>query len=79
MNITQQAKGFTLIEMIMVMVVLGVLVAITASRWNATDATAGYQADLFEEQGINEVYVWIDAVTILGGGAALVRWTEVVS
>ena len=30
----------------MVMVVLGTLVAVAASRWNATDATAGYQADL---------------------------------
>lgn len=35
-----------MIELIMVLIVLGVLVAVTASRWNATDATAGYQADL---------------------------------
>lgn len=42
----RQANGFTLIELIMVMVVLGVLAAIAASRWSAADATAGYQADL---------------------------------
>jgi prepilin-type N-terminal cleavage/methylation domain-containing protein len=42
----RQAKGFTMIELIVVMVVLGVLVAVTAMRWNTTDATAPYQADL---------------------------------
>lgn len=46
MRIYRQAKGFTMIELIMVMVILGALVAVTATRWNATDATAGYQADL---------------------------------
>ena len=44
MDMTPQAKGFSLIEL--VMVVLSVLAAITASRWSATDSTAPYQADL---------------------------------
>lgn len=43
---TGRAKGFTLIELVMVMVMLGVLAAVAASRWSATDATVGYQADL---------------------------------
>ena len=41
-----QAQGFTLIELVMVMVILAVVAAVAASRWNATDATAPYQADL---------------------------------
>ena len=46
MHMTPNTKGFTLIELVLVMVVMGVLVAITATRWNAGDATAVYQADL---------------------------------
>lgn len=46
MRIYRRVKGFTLIELIMVMVVLGALAAVAATRWSATDATAGYQADL---------------------------------
>ena len=46
MHSTANAKGFTLIELILVMVIMAVLVAVTATRWNAGDATAPYQADL---------------------------------
>lgn len=46
MNTSQRAKGFTLIELIMVMVMLGILTAVAATRWNSTDATAPSQADL---------------------------------
>ena len=33
-------------EMVVVMLLAAILVAVTATRWNATDATAPYQADL---------------------------------
>ena len=46
MDVTPNAKGFTLIELVLVMVVMALLVAVTATRWNAGDATASYQADL---------------------------------
>jgi MSHA pilin protein MshC len=46
MHTTPHAKGFTLIELVLVMLFISVLAAIAASRWNAGDATAPYQADL---------------------------------
>lgn len=46
MHTISSTRGFTQIELIMVMVVLGVLAAVTASRWNPGDSTAPYQADL---------------------------------
>lgn len=40
------AAGFTLVEMVVVMVLAAVLAAIVSTRWSATDATAPHQADL---------------------------------
>jgi prepilin-type N-terminal cleavage/methylation domain-containing protein len=42
----RRAAGFTLVELVVVIVLAAVLVAITATRWSATDATAPYQAQL---------------------------------
>jgi len=40
------SAGFTLVEMVVVMLLAAILVAVTATRWDATDATAPSQADL---------------------------------
>lgn len=40
-----QSKGFTLVELIMVLVLTSILGALAATRFNATTATAPYQAD----------------------------------
>lgn len=39
-------RGFSIIELVVVMVLLGVLSAVAALRWNARDATAPQQAEL---------------------------------
>ncbi len=39
-------KGFTLVELVVVLVVAGIVAAVAAERWDATDATAPYQAEL---------------------------------
>ena len=39
-------RGFTFVELVVVLAIAGVLAAVAASRWNATSATAPYQGEL---------------------------------
>jgi MSHA pilin protein MshC len=45
-SVRRCSAGFTLLEMVVVMLLAAILVAATATRWDATDATAPAQADL---------------------------------
>jgi len=45
-SVRRFSAGFTLVEMVVVMLLAAILVAVTATRWDATDATAPSQADL---------------------------------
>ncbi len=42
----ESERGFTFVELVVVLVVAAVLAAVAASRWNATWATAPYQGEL---------------------------------
>ncbi len=45
-RVPARVAGFTLTELVIAIVLVGVLAAVAAVRWNAHDTTAPYQADL---------------------------------
>ncbi len=68
-----RTSGFTLIEMIAVMVVLSVLAATVSLRWGATDSTISYQADLLARNLRHAqmlAMTWGQSLRITGTGAS---------